>query len=344
MVCAVGSEQREAPASACGGCRLGQVVADVDENLLMFGLVEAAPQKRAELQGLFGLAEDRYDGHIGQRVASLSPTAFETLRQGSHQAARRRGAGVDGRTLAVLLPTGGDVGAEAVPLQGLELVFRSVAGMVDVFSRQPARRPNLLERVDGLTMVVGELVAPVEDDDLISRIDPGICVAGLRRAVTGLDDAVLRVGEVALGLGPGHPRARSRLASQPFRSRVFGLCFGFQRRLAFGDPGYVLLLVSSPVGHQVTPRGGAVRPDLSRVGGGRAIKSSPSLGRECRLNLADADARHRLVLVSIGSGPGAVKRNVAARGQGAMSAQLEQRAEQLLRQAKLGEGGSHVDG
>lgn len=62
MVCAVGSEQREARAPASGGCQFGQVVADVDENLLMFGLVEAAPQKLAELRGQ-ELALGLWPGH-----------------------------------------------------------------------------------------------------------------------------------------------------------------------------------------------------------------------------------------------------------------------------------------
>ena len=119
-------------------------------------------------------------------------------------------------------------------------------------------------------------------DDLGLRIDSGLRVVALDVTILGLQDAALRIGEVALRLAIGLGSRRCRRPAVLFASLrkallfrrrpaphlLFGRGFGFrlQFRLGLADLGEPLLFVGHPSGHLVaTP--GSVQLVLLRIGG-----------------------------------------------------------------------------
>ena len=176
-------------------------------------------------------------------------------------------------TLAVVVgrmlgASGGDVAVDARARSsackiGLAQIAAVGGGLLAVCGRGSLSMPSI--SADQLAMVARARCQFVRDDDLGLAIDGGLRIVALDVAVLGLQDAALRIGEVALRLRIGlAARRRRRLAGllAPFRlgasprprpgraslPRAAALASASSAALASRDPGDPLLLVGDPIG------------------------------------------------------------------------------------------------
>ena len=112
----------------------------------------------------------------------------------------------------MLLPPGGDVALDAPPLHRAKIGGGAVAGIGRHFvGIGPQIGLDPVEQRRQLRLIAGGTGQRLRHDDLMGTIDRGLGVVALDVTVLGLQDAALRVGEIAL-------------------RRAVGL--GFRRRLA----------------------------------------------------------------------------------------------------------------
>src|SRR5215217_7258665 len=165
-------------------------------------------------------------------------------------------------------------------------------------------------------MVAHAVRQTMRDDDLHGPIDSGLRVVALDVAILGLQDAALRIGEVALRLAIGlrFRRCRRPAALFPVFRKALLLCLfapplllfgggfglGLQRGLGFPDLLKPLLLVGDPIRHLVAALV-AVEPVVLRIGRFGSLKPAVDFGLELRLPLLHALVAHGFVLGGVAS-------------------------------------------
>ncbi len=175
------------------------------------------------------------------------------------------------------------------------------------------------------------------------RIDSGLRVVALDVAVLGLQDAALRIGEVALRLAVGLLfRRRRRLAvllaplryALLFRLRpapllLFGGGFGFRFQFGLGlaDLLQPFLLVGHPIGHLIATLW-AVELVLLCIGRLGRFQPAVDLGGKLRFPLLHALVAHRLVFGRVRLDLGAVERDVPELHQAGLLGKLQHLHEQ----------------
>ena len=128
---------------------------------------------------------------------------------------------------AVLLTPGGNIAVDGVGLEGLEILFRAVAGIGGQFvGQRPCRLPDRLDHRTQLMLITAAGGQPMGDDDLMGGIGRSLGLVwrlGLVLAFLGLprDANEGRLGGVAGDLPvhedglPGPSAGASRLYRNP---------------------------------------------------------------------------------------------------------------------------------
>jgi hypothetical protein len=176
----------------------------------------------------------------------------------------------------------------------------------------------------------------MRNDHLRRRIDRGLAVISLNKAIPARHDPTVRIGEIALRLGLRRARRMLGLAARPRSSAAiviiilrlgFGLGlrlgFCFERGLGLADLGQALLFVGNPVGQLVAALVGAQARVILAVGSLSSLQPVRYFGCQSGLGLLHPRIAHRLVLGRIGFDLRTIQRDMAELDQTSLGAQLQ---------------------
>ena len=237
---------------SCGGCELAQVVCDADDGPFGPHFLDTPQQELAECSRLFDLSEHRFDHLLAQSIAAAMASAPEL---GAHPGEERSGLEPPlggGGGGSVLPPPSRDVAVDPPPAERAKIGSRAVTGVGRDFLRI-ALEIGLdgIEQRSKLRLIAPIGVEGVRHDDLRRRIDRGLRVVALDVAVFGLQNAAVRIGEVALALAVGLIlgwRRRGNSVCEAIMMEGKGVSYGYRERPAgrlvparpffIGNPGW----------------------------------------------------------------------------------------------------------
>src|SRR6266851_6035607 len=208
---------------SCSFSVLGEVVGGADQGPFGADVVEASQQELSEPPGLLDLSEDRLDDLLSEPVSTSPSCPLELVAHGLGERPGDLAFAVGG----VFGPPGRDVSADLAISQGLEVGFAAIAGIGrGFFWLAPEIVFDAIDQRHELIMVARALRQAMGDDDLRRTVHGGLRIEALDVAVLGLQDAALRIGEVALRLAVGLLARRRRLRAGLFAACRLALLLG----------------------------------------------------------------------------------------------------------------------
>src|SRR5579883_848415 len=145
---------------------------------------------------------------------------------GEQRAGLERPLGGGGRG-PVLLPPRRDVAVDPPPAERAKIGGRAVAGIGrDLLRIALEMGLDGVEQRRELRLIAAVIVEGVRHDDLRRRIDRSLRVVALDVAVLGLQDAAVRIGEIALRLAVGLALRRRWRPAAPFAAFGDALLLG----------------------------------------------------------------------------------------------------------------------
>lgn len=201
--------------------RTGQfqpVVDATEQTPLPRDLRQAPQQELPEATRLLNRSKHGFDHLLSQTIATARASAVQADLHRVDSRPRDGLASANGRGLAVLLPTRGDISSHVAASQRLEIVLGAIPCIRRPLSSLSARvAPDGRQHRLELVRVARLVRQPLRADHLVIGIDGRLSVLALDESVLRLHDATVRIGEIARSWGvprgffPGRPR-RGRFA------------------------------------------------------------------------------------------------------------------------------------
>ena len=332
--------------SGCPG-ELGEVVDGANDRPFGLHFVDAAQQELPEPPCLLDLSKDRFDDLLSEPVATSPSGPLQLVPHGLGEWSVDRSFAVGG----VFGSSDRDVSADVAIDQGLQVRLAQIAAIGRCFPGPHTQIGlDIVDQPHELAMIAHACREPVSDDDLCLGVDRGLRVVALDIAVLGLQDATVRVGEVALALAVGlASRGRRRLAvflatfgDALLLGRGSPACllrrggFGFRIQLGLGrtDLGQPFLLVGHPVRHLIAALA-SVKLVLFRIGRPGGFEPAVDLGLKLCFPLLHALIAHRFVLRRVRLDLGTIERHVPKLHQASLLGELQHLHEQAGQALKV---------